>query len=146
MRVNFEVDTSDVDHELDRLGRGPTAQDLLRLNAVLAEQFALTQGYVHVITGSLRTSGRFHGDMSDERWNGEISYGGDAPGAVHPFVKYANYEQSRNDSGVGFSYPHGLDREGTPGTDHNFMRPLLDDPRPQGYIDAIEGFYSDGND
>lgn len=68
------------------------------LNPVLDAAFAETQARVHVITGSLKLSGRHEGgyDASQDEWRGEITYGGAAPGAINNPVDYAWYEQRRD--------------------------------------------------
>jgi hypothetical protein len=93
MVVRYEVDTSDVEAELERLERLDSAT-LLRLEAVLAMSYAATQQAVHVITGSLKGSGRFSSSAHGNSWHGEIRYGGVSPGINNP-VDYAEYEQRR---------------------------------------------------
>ncbi len=109
----FDVDISDVLDELDRLAELPSLTGQLRLEAVLAEQFQATQQAVHVITGSLRASGRVSSYMRDHVWHGEIEYGGNlvraaVPGPPRKRVNYAEYEQRRGLSG---------------GRNHDFMAP-----------------------
>lgn len=86
--------TVDVDEWLDALDahEGPGIETLLALQGVLREAFAETQALVHVVTGSLKGSGRVSTDSDDDSWTGEISYGGPAPGFAHPYVGYARRE------------------------------------------------------
>lgn len=105
--------------EVSRLERGPTAADILKFEAVLDRQFSATQAAVHVITRSLKTSGKQKSNSSNNSWEGEISYGGLAAGAVHNPVDYAEYE---------------LEREGS----HNFFAPA--EGLSPAYIAAINDF------
>lgn len=87
----------DVSEWLDALDahEGPGEETLLALSQVLSEGFAETQARVHVDTGSLRGSGRVSSDRVEEGWEGEITYGGPAPGYAHPYVDYAREEFGR---------------------------------------------------
>jgi hypothetical protein len=96
--VRYRVDDRDADAELDRLERGPTAEDHHHFDAVLSTLFAITQMAVHVETGSLRRSGKHDSTSHGNIWEGEISYGGLSSGAVHDPVRYAGYERSRGGS------------------------------------------------
>src|SRR5207244_2715073 len=93
--IDIEVDISDVDNELARLEHGFARDDLLRFEGVLVGQFSGTQAYVHVITGSLRASGKPDTHANRHEFRGEISYGGAAPGWPHDPVDYAIYERAR---------------------------------------------------
>jgi hypothetical protein len=132
MGVAIHMDASDWLAELHRLADGPDLHDLLRLEAVLTEQFELTQQYVHVITGSLRASGKIHSDMHGHLWEGEITYGGQSNAIIDP-VNYARREQSRGVSDV-IGVTGGGDEHG----DHDFMRPLGGEQH--GYLQAILAF------
>lgn len=50
---------------------------------------------VHVITGSLRASGRTSSDVTGGVWYGEITYGGPSSGYPNDPVDYADYERAR---------------------------------------------------
>lgn len=121
MTVTIEVDTSDVEQELTRLGAGPNREDRLELYKVLFGQFQLTQLRVHVITESLRRSGHIDAEMDEhDEWVGEFSYGGQSTGSEFDPVLYAQYEQARD--GV-----------------HDFMQDVYGGS--QGYVEAIIDFY-----
>lgn len=93
--IEIHTDFSDVYRELDRLDHVP-ASVILRLEAILASQFASSQSEVHIITGSLKNSGDMSSEFKDEVWEGNIVYGGLSPGFPNDPVKYAEYEQARN--------------------------------------------------
>jgi len=119
MTVYIEVDISDVEKELDRIIDGPSIPDVLEFEAVLASQFQITQQIVHIRTGSLKLSGKLKSTIDLNKWQGEITYGGVAPAAIHDPVKYAHYEQERD----------GL---------HDYMEPIYTlDSR---YGDALESW------
>lgn len=88
-----------IDEWLDALDahEGPGIETLLALQSVLASGFAETQALVHVVTGSLKASGRMRTDVFDDEWRGEITYGGVAPGAVKGIVTYAKKEFNRGE-------------------------------------------------
>lgn len=92
----IEVDISDVEKELDRIIDGPDATAVVELEAALATQFQITQQTVHVITGSLKNSGKINSHLTKDKWEGKISYGGLSAGFPHNPVDYAHYEQERN--------------------------------------------------
>lgn len=96
MAVYIEVDISDVEKELDRLIDGPNIEDVLEFEAVLASQFQITQQIVHIRTGSLRLSGKIKSVIDLSKWEGSITYGGPAAGAINNPVRYAHYEQERD--------------------------------------------------
>lgn len=89
----------DVDDWLDALDAhaGPGTETKQALNAVLQAGFEETQAIVHVITGSLKASGRTDTSADGNSWEGEIRYGGPAPGYAHPYVFYATEELNRHD-------------------------------------------------
>jgi hypothetical protein len=123
MAVYIEMDISDVEKELDRLIDGPGIQDVLEFEAVLASQFQITQQIVHIQTGSLKLSGKIRSSIDLNSWNGTITYGGLAAGAINNPVKYAHYEQERD----------GL---------HDFMEPIYSlDSR---YGDALASWLKGG--
>lgn len=85
-----------VEEEIDRLADGPTLLDIEKFENVLLGQFAATQTAVHVITRSLKSSGKVHSSIGKDKWEGEITYGGPSPGSVHNPVDYAEYERERD--------------------------------------------------
>lgn len=81
------------------------------LESMLASAFTLTQVATHVITGSLKASGKTESDFDGEVWTGQITYGGalwktPAPGPPNDPVNYAIYEMAR-------------------GGEHDFFGPLV---------------------
>lgn len=81
------------------------------LEAVLQTAFMLTQVKTHVLTGSLKASGKTDTDFDGDEWVGTISYGGalwktPSPGPANNPVDYAIYEMAR-------------------GGDHDFFGPLV---------------------
>lgn len=80
----------------------PQPDVIAELELALHQAFEFTQSQVHVITGSLRGSGRPESDYVDSVWIGSVTYGGDSPGFPNDPVEYATYEMAR-------------------GGDHNFM-------------------------
>ncbi len=92
----IEVDISDVEKELDRLIDGPDVSAVVEFEATLASQFQMTQQAVHIITGSLKNSGKISSHLTKDKWEGKITYGGLSAGYPHNPVKYAHYEQERS--------------------------------------------------
>lgn len=105
MIVSFDVDTSQWTDELARL-RNPVTV-IAEFENVLANMFEDMQHVTHVVTGSLRGSGRPSSsfDTGDGYWTGQITAGGSSPGFPHDPVDYANIERGR-------------------GGDHDFFRDL----------------------
>lgn len=99
-------DWSDIDAELERLGRLPGPAAERALDAALEELFGYSQLVVHVRTASLQGSGKTDSSVDRIRhtWSGEITYGGESDGVNNP-VDYAWYEQRRDDA-------------------HDFMKPV----------------------
>lgn len=93
--IRIERITDDIDQEIDRLADGPTPATMANFEVVLTRQYAATQATVHVITGSLKLSGRISSNINANSWEGEISYGGPSTG-VHNPVDYAEYERERD--------------------------------------------------
>jgi hypothetical protein len=89
----------DVKPWLDALDahEGPGVESLEEFSRILAAQFVETQALVHVITGSLKGSGRVSNKRDENSWEGEISYGGPAPGFAHSYVRYAKREFGRGE-------------------------------------------------
>jgi len=102
----------EVEKELDRLDNVPDKAKAA-LDIVLQTQFKATQAAVHVITGSLKSSGKATSETSDGQWSGTIEYGGASLGVNNP-VTYAIYEQRRGTHWAGPSSVKG---------DHDFLAP-----------------------
>jgi hypothetical protein len=116
--IRIQRITEGIDDEIDRLAKGPTQTDWMRFESILARQYEATKMAVHVITGSLKSSGKMSSDTDGNKWEGVISYGGLSMG-IHNPVEYAEYE---------------LEREGS----HNFLEPAVRMSRQ--YINAINAF------
>lgn len=95
--IRLERLTDGIDEEIDRLAAGPTIQDYLAFERVLAAQFQATQQAVHVQTRSLKSSGKVSSSNQLNRWEGVISYGGASTG-IHNPVDYAEFERERDGS------------------------------------------------
>lgn len=108
-KLKYSYDTRDVDAELTRLGKGLDAATVVKLDGRMEQLFRQTQAQVHVITGSLKKSGKRRTYPTPYRWRGTITYGGYSRGVNNP-VKYAEYENERE--GV---------RNQPPGTPHRFF-------------------------
>ena len=98
IKSNFKA----VHKEIFRLDGAPD-RAALTLDTIFHTGFAATQAKVHVITGSLKSSGRAETEFTGEKWQGEISYGGISEGVNNP-VNYAIYEK-RRDEGHDFFIP-----------------------------------------
>lgn len=92
--LRIDVDLQDFYRALSVI-EGPGPETVAALTAALAEAYVETQARVHVVTGSLLRSGRAVTDLSEDSWEGVISYGGPSPGSVHDPVTYAASELSR---------------------------------------------------
>ncbi len=108
-KLKYSYDLRDVDAELSRLGKGLDATTLAKLDGRLEQLFQETQAKVHVITGSLKLSGKRRTYPTAYRWRGTITYGGSSQGPINP-VRYAVYENARE----------GVRRQ-PPGTLHRFF-------------------------
>lgn len=108
-------DYSELDRELDRLGRMPTFGARMELDGVLHKGFVMAKAAVHVQTGALKASGREDSEVhqSQHAWEGDITFG--SPGENGP-VDYAIYEKAR---GLG-----GAEGPSDAKGDHNFIAPL----------------------
>jgi hypothetical protein len=93
--IRLQRISNGIDEEVDRLAAGPTMTDFAKFEAVLQRQFTATQAAVHVITRSLKTSGKISSDSTNDTWSGEITYGGQSQG-IHNPVDYAEYERARD--------------------------------------------------
>lgn len=97
MSVHISAHMDDWFESLDAIF-GPGMETVAALDAVLEVAFAETQSLTHVITGSLKGSGRTSSDTTEDEWKGEISYGGPSPGFPNDPVNYAKYEFGRGGS------------------------------------------------
>jgi len=84
----------------------PPLKTIARLEKELASAFADTQAATHIITHSLKTSGKVSSDFDGNSWDADITYGGEAAGAINDPVDYAIYERAR-------------------GGEHDFMAPAF---------------------
>lgn len=93
----YWIDLDPMIDEVGRIGGQPAFRTIARLEAVLALQFADTQERTHILTGSLKISGRPESDYDSatRHWSASITYGGEAPGAINNPVDYAIYEMAR---------------------------------------------------
>lgn len=107
-----------IEKEIDRLANGPTGADLILFEIVLAQQFQASQRAVHVITRSLKSSGKVNSSSGQNKWEGEISYGGSSSG-IHNPVDYAEFERERDGS-------------------HDFLAPVIG--MSKAYIEAMNSF------
>lgn len=75
-------DYSGVDRELSRVRSLPGRRGEVRLERELAVVFATTEALVHKVTGALAASGRTAANLDEERhrWEGQMTFGGPAPG------------------------------------------------------------------
>lgn len=89
-------DYREIDRELDRVSRMPDPRMVRLLNTALNVGYDVTQADVHILTGSLKASGKHGGEVNElERsWEGTIEYGGASTGVNNP-VDYAIYEKRR---------------------------------------------------
>jgi len=101
--IKIEKFSDGIEDEVNRLANGLSLEDIAEFERVLTEQFRATQAAVHVITRSLKSSGKLSSDAGQTYWEGEISYGGPSQG-IHNPVDYAEYERER-------------------GLNHDFLRP-----------------------
>lgn len=99
MAVVITSDFSQLDEVLNRFSVDlPSYRGVAHLENVLDRLFEETQRDVHVITGSLRASGKTSSNVREHVWTGEIIYGGSAPGFPRSPVEYAVYERARGGS------------------------------------------------
>lgn len=120
-KVRYWIDAEDADRELARLQDGFDATTNLRYEAVLGALFAATQAQVHIVTGSLKLSGKVRSEARKHSWRGEIIYGGRSSGPNNP-VRYAPMERAR-------------------GGEHDFLAPADDVDRD--YTRAILAWLDD---
>lgn len=94
MSVRWKMDASEVKKEWKRLKK-ERFKAAVACDAVLEEAFILSQAATHILTGSLKNSGKSSSSFSGETWKGEIAYGGASVGAPKDPVVYAWYEWRR---------------------------------------------------
>lgn len=97
-----------IDAELNRLENilYPGSPMLVALNSILSQMLATAKAETHVVTGSLKNSGRKDSDYDENTWRGKIIFGGPSPGFPNDPVTYAKIEKNR----------------GGPGSSHDFLR------------------------
>jgi len=94
--IRIDRITNGIEKEIDRLADGPTLVDIEKFENVLVSQYAATQTAVHIQTSSLKNSGKVSSRIGENKWEGEISYGGESAGSVHNPVDYAEFERERD--------------------------------------------------
>lgn len=98
--VDFkEVGVQDMIDTVHRVSR-PSFRLINRFEEIRQMQFLDTQARTHVITESLRASGKMETDYDGRVWSGTIEYGGEltrppSPGPPADPVDYAIYEKAR---------------------------------------------------
>lgn len=93
--IRLRSNWREFERELDRLEQVPTKASLA-MDTIFHKGFAETQAIVHVVTGSLKSSGRAETEFDGDTWRGTISYGGVSFGIRNP-VTYAIYEKARDE-------------------------------------------------
>lgn len=92
MDEHYEWDVRCADLELHRLQDGFGTEDFLAMAGVVTAAYLLVQSDVHVVTDSLRQSGKLEISPShDGDFEAEISFGGASGGVKNP-VRYAASE------------------------------------------------------
>lgn len=97
-KVHIEVDTRQVDKELNRLSDAPGMKTLIAFNALFAEITAEVMALIHVETGSLKTTARWDTDPFPTGWQGTVHVGGAAPGEINDPAYYGVFELARGGS------------------------------------------------
>lgn len=94
--IHLSSNWNEIDVEIDRIANMPSLKAQALLNNVLTDAFAFAQGQVHVITGSLKGSGKQESEVDkfEQNWEGTLSWGGPTTGPKNP-VDYAIYEKRR---------------------------------------------------
>lgn len=108
---------AEIEAELDRLSGSPSPIGTAALETVFDGGAKTVQGAVHVLSGSLKSSGKSRSgtNRATHSWSGQIRYGGPSMGVNNP-VDYAIYEKRR-------------------GGAHDFFLPLI--ALHEGYVQAI---------
>ncbi len=125
MRIEIEVDTSEVDRDLSRIALGPNATAHIRFAQALTGQWLMAKAAVHIETGSLFASLHMSTPVSFHNgdWSAEIVAGAGGvpdyafPGPPRDPGKYAIFEFERggDHDWIRSSYDGGdsvKDREG----------------------------------
>jgi hypothetical protein len=120
--VTIQSDWEPMLKELNRLEKVVNNPSRPKLDIILEKQFAKTQMDVHVITSSLKQSGKKSSTVRGRTWTGRISYGGASTGP-RPVVNYAIYERERTGS-------------------HDYMRGVMDFHFQ--YVNTIKELLKDG--
>lgn len=107
--------------DLHAIADAPDAKTVAALDSVLTAGFLDTQSRTHVLSGSLKASGRMESGVEDGEWQGTISYGGASAGP-NSVVDYAIYEMQRGGEHDFFSDLPGLDDRFTDAIDGQFER------------------------
>lgn len=94
-RITINSNWDSILNELDRLDGLPDHGATEALNAVLLDLLAESKARTHVITGSLKNSGRAETKQDSHEWEGKIIFGGPSPGFPNDPVRYAGYERAR---------------------------------------------------
>jgi hypothetical protein len=94
--IRILADYRAMDAELDRISRMPDPRMVRLLDTALNVGFDVTQADVHILTGSLKASGKHDHETNQalHQWEGTIEYGGVSTGVNNP-VDYAIYEKRR---------------------------------------------------
>jgi len=105
VKLQWDKSMDDMIDHVEAMSDPINFRETRELELGLELAFSQSQSQTHVISGSLKSSGRSSSDIiNGSAWEGIIEYGGD--GQPH-FVDYAIYEQAR-------------------GGDHDFMRGLAE--------------------
>lgn len=95
VQLAFAKELKKLAKDFGEVAQPPTHKTVFALETVLKTAFLDTQEKVHVITASLKMSGKTSSDFTaDDEWTGEITYGGVSAGVNNP-VDYALYEMER---------------------------------------------------
>lgn len=97
--TTVQYDFDDLDGliaDVRNLSNAPSFRVIRGLERTLRNAFLDTQAKVHVITSSLKGSGRSSSEfVAPTHWEGHITYGGPSPGFPNDPVVYAIYEMAR---------------------------------------------------
>jgi hypothetical protein len=113
-RIEIDVDFSGWLAKLEELQHPP----IMELESIFLAKFQEVQAAVHVITGSLKGSGRTDTDYAEGVWKAEMVFGGPAPGYPHGNVGYALAELARGNAPT-LNHPEG---------GHYYYEPAYDMP------------------
>lgn len=97
MTFRFEIleeGLGDMIDAVQHIENPPSFRTIGALENVLRSAFVETQAFTHIITGSLKASGRTSSSFEGRTWEGHITYGGPSAGPNNP-VDYAIYERAR---------------------------------------------------